>query len=805
MQEVGVTAVVEGLSSFMSDINKMEGGIKSLMPSGNALTAIFQGVTGALSALGREILNVAEYALGKLLADAIEWVIGKIKDLISETIQAGAEFQTLSLRLNRLNFNEVADSAKNFSEGMATATKMTQEQLLWLQKLAVTTPYDAQDIANVFTLARSYGFAADAAKGLTEDISDFAAGMGLGNTEIERIIVNFGQMVQQGKVTQREMNDLARGAFVPVNDILAEMQKETGLTGAAFDDFRKTGEGVQAFFTAFSTLVKDRFGGAAEAMARTFKGATDNAKDLLKSLIGFNVVRPILDILGGKVADFIDALTAGGNFEKMNTAAKALGESISKLVESLLSLFGIKPTPIWDNLELNDVDKIKEFSSLGEKVVKGLEKITDWVNKHRGDIVGFFQGVKDKIKEIWNTLKNRDFKGFLEALGLSPEIIGKITMLKDDILKVFDKVKGWVNDNGPLIKKFFETLGEIVGKVFDNLFGNVDTGGLDGLLEGVKNFMQYVIDNKDQIAEFVTNLIEAWVWFQKIGFVLGVLMGIVLAILAPLFAFLGVITGIVAIIALLFSPIGLLIGLLAVLAYMWLTNKDAVLIAVDYIQAKWAELWANFAIGVAYAKAVFVQWWTDLVSTYTTFMGMIVEGVSAGFQNMFVAIAGKLLEIVIFIREKIDAIKALFRDTNWGTLGRGIIEGIMQGVIHSVQYLIDAVVGAIEAAIEAAKEALGMQSPSKVFANIGKLSMQGLSNGITESIGMVQKTMENAVGAIVAPAMNLPAITQQLAVSAAPSVNNTTSLTNNFNMTVNTNSPKEPIMQDYAMMQAMVG
>jgi hypothetical protein len=107
-------------------------------------------------------------------------------------------------------------------------------------------------------------------------------------------------------------------------------------------------------------------------------------------------------------------------------------------------------------------------------------------------------------------------------------------------------------------------------------------------------------------------------------------------------------------------------------------------------------------------------------------------------------------------------------------------------------------VDAIEGAMEAAQLALGIQSPSKVFKEYGELMMEGMAIGISNMSGMVQSTMEDAMGEAVLPAMYA---TAQL----GGMVSTQNSYTNNFNLTVNSSSPKEPILQDYNMLQSMAG
>ena len=66
LKKVGVEAVVEGLSSFSSDVGKLNKSIASIGDQGNALTGILDNVSGFFGSLGEKIVDVATYALWKL-------------------------------------------------------------------------------------------------------------------------------------------------------------------------------------------------------------------------------------------------------------------------------------------------------------------------------------------------------------------------------------------------------------------------------------------------------------------------------------------------------------------------------------------------------------------------------------------------------------------------------------------------------------------------------------------------------------------------------------------------------------------
>lgn len=743
-------------------MNKIDGALKGLAPSGNLITRTFEFLSGVLSSVGREILNVAEFALGHILGDAIEFVVQKMGELISATIQAGAEFQTMSLRLNRLNLNDIAEAALDYVDAGEAAAKATQEQLKWIQMLAVQTPYDAQDIANVYTLARSYGVADEQARGLTEDITDFAAGMGLGSTEIKRIIVNFGQMIQQGKVTQREMNDLARGAFVPVNDVLERMQENVGLTGDAFDKFRLTGEGVQEFFKAFSQIVEERFQGAAQDMARTFQGATANAADFVKSLLGMNVVMPVLDKIGGAIADFITVLTQPEKWEILTLAAQGLGGEIVKLMDSLMGLGHLNTEAVFWG------------------IVKAIDGITNWIQAHRMDIVNFFKGIGTTIQT-----------------QVVPFIIR--------IVDAFNTIRNWVTQNSGMISDFFSTLGEIVGTVISDLTGGTISmgGGLQGVLDGVKNFMGFVIENKNAIIPFVENFLKLFAAVQVVGFVFGVLFNIVVLIISPILALGGILVGVIGV----FTILGPIIA--SVATFFVTALLPAILIAIAIFVSIIAVVVLTIGI-FQLLQAIISAIVPILIAKITELRDQAVEKFTelrdqavAKFTELRDQVFAILSTFLAKVKQTVDEIIDAFLSPPWRDIGIAIMEGVKQGILSALGRLIASIQRAAQEMYDAAMNVIGASSPSKLFMNVGIAAMEGMAKGIEKMSGMVAGTMESAVARMTLPAMALPAITANVAASAMPMVTNTTQNSYNYNLTVNSGAPIEPILQDYNMMQSL--
>ena len=91
-----------------------------------------------------------------------------------------------------------------------------------------------------------------------------------------------------------------------------------------------------------------------------------------------------------------------------------------------------------------------------------------------------------------------------------------------------------------------------------------------------------------------------------------------------------------------------------------------------------------------------------------------------------------------------------FKTTNWGEVGKNIVQGIANGITNSLSWIIDAARRAANAALQAAMGFLGIQSPSKVFEmQVGWQMAAGMAKGWTRGLGdMMPGTMQGVVPAV---------------------------------------------------------
>lgn len=757
MEKIGVAAIVEGLSGFLGDMDKMDNSIRKLISPTNILGSVFDGLGNIVSNLVGGVFRTLEYTLGTLIANAITYVSTQIKELIANTIEAAGEFQKLELRLNTLNFNALTESGMDFNQAQAESVRLTQEQLTWLQKLAATTPYDNADISNTYTLARGYGFVDDEARGLTDTIIDFTSGMGLGNAEMVRIIKNFGQMRSMGKVMQRDLNDLATGAFVPVNDILDRMRQETGLTGKEFDKFRSSAEGVNSFLNHFTQLVEGRFGGSAQKMARTFGAATDNMKDFIKSIFGLNVVKPILDVLGGRLAEFMDEVTSPERWDTIVGLATRMGAAFSGIVSDLL---GLAP----------------DTRTVADKVVAAFETITEWVEENRpkitefvrGAIVSFRDDLLPKIQQVWSFLFGQEGeKGAIQKFGdwLRTDLVPFIqNQVIPGVTDLIDLITGKKNTKDPTKDTTtredvdatpLEHIVSAVGSLATALPAILDLlGAIANVImiafggKETQTFAQFVsetlipalVDLKTFVDENATALafmFKALLALEVIAFIVGLVLSFVTAVISLGVAFAGLsfVTGLIAVIVLSLKFLQFQFTLL-------LTSVQTVITSI-------------------------IQWFTKM-------------------RDDFKRVA--------------DDMVLAWKNKDWAGLGKAVVTGIWLGISSNARLILDVVRNLATNAMNTWRSIFRIQSPSAVMADIGKNIVLGLAKGVEASAGVAVRAMGKTAEAVMA------ASAPRMAYSAAltgPS-QNTYQTNNAFNLNVNSNARTEPIIQDFGLMQSMV-
>lgn len=749
LQTIGVEAVVEGLSNFTSGMITIKSAIESVTPETTILGRAFSALGDIVGGFASFVSDVLAFTLGGLLTDAIQGVVRLLGDMVSKTIEAGNEFQTLTLRLNGMNLDALIKSGASYDRALTQSIELTKEQLMWTQKLAIATPYDNTDISNVYSLARSYGFADDHARELTRDTANFASAMGLSNSAMERIIINFGQMKARGKITGTELKDLARGAFLPLDDVLSRIAKNMGITTEALTKkISQPGGGVDEseFFKAFHQMIDEepRFTGAAERMARTLGAASSNAMDLVSSIGGMNIVMPIMDVLGGKVADFVELFSTTSSLsgpqmdlasmghipdfmksfepvltlgDRLREAASSIGASLSEIVTSMLGL-------------------LPSTESLAEGLVSGIEGFAQWLTDNKESIIENIQGIQDWIVGLG------DNEFIVNLVGLLSDLAEQLT-----IVNAATGNPAWL-DFLLAIGAVGAAIGEVLLAVLASLGINLDTNAISvqGLIDGLTAFAQWITDNQ----ALLVALIDIFIALMIIQFLVTIVISFVASLIGAALSAMAF----VAVLFLLVSASTIVIAIIAVI------RAALLLLQVTYIVL--GAVITTFVVGI-------IRGWNSLLdSTVQTASDMI----------------------------------AAFNNQDWIGVGVAIIQGIIRGISSMVGQLVAAAAGAASAAMDAIQDAIDGHSPSRVTHGFGINIMEGLANGIRGSVGLVQGAVEDAVGTMSVLAM--PSMMAKY-TEAPGAISNTYQSNNSYNLAIHSNAKSEDLQADFGMMQSISG
>lgn len=170
----------------------------------------------------------------------------------------------------------------------------------------------------------------------------------------------------------------------------------------------------------------------------------------------------------------------------------------------------------------------------------------------------------------------------------------------------------------------------------------------------------------------------------------------------------------------------------------------------------------GYALGFAVGKIG--EWVGNMVVTVTTEVPKIVSSVVKFFEelpgNIWTAIL-KTLDVISEWRERmvafvvveipkivlsiVEEFKKLPGELE--KLGKFIWDGLINGLKDAWSTVTDGIKSFTDGFVNGFKEALGIHSPSTVFAELGGYVVEGLANGVTGSLGYVNDAMNKLVDA----------------------------------------------------------
>lgn len=128
-------------------------------------------------------------------------------------------------------------------------------------------------------------------------------------------------------------------------------------------------------------------------------------------------------------------------------------------------------------------------------------------------------------------------------------------------------------------------------------------------------------------------------------------------------------------------------------------------------------------------------------------IGVIVGIVAAlvGLQMALMAVVALFMSAPLYAKDAFAGIYNFFASLSFADLGTQLIQGLVNGITGGASAVIGAITGIAGGAVDAAKKALGIASPSKVFAEIGGYTAEGMQQGVEDGTGDVQAATTSLV------------------------------------------------------------
>lgn len=508
--------------------------------------------------------------------------------------------------------------------------------------------------------------------------------------------------------------------------------------GGAWQSFKGT-LGALGITQLFSNIIGGISGLASEAFAAqdalakftstmSFAGfddaAIESAKQSIKEYADETVydletiVNTTAQLASNGVPNFEELTEAAGN---LNSVAGGTPETFKSLALVLTQTAGAGKltTENWNQLA---------------NAIPGASGVLQQALLENGAYIGNFREAMEK-----GEITSDEFNQALMKLGSEPVAV--------EAAKSVETMEGSVENLKTTVTTAFQKIIDTIGMSNITGFINGIADSVEGAVPFIKGmvgaFMDFlpVLENA---APLIAGMVSSFLAFQICSAVSGIINAAKVALDGM------TVSQWLLNAAMSASPVMLVVALLSALTgaliTLWNTNegfRNAVTAAWNAISETASQVWGSvigfLTVTVPNAINALVTNFSQLPSKIAGFLRNILGSVGSWAGSMASNAAKAARD---FGNSLVNGLKSL--PSRMLSIGRNIIQGLVNGIKGAARSVVNAVTGVVGGAINAAKNFLGIHSPSRVFAEIGKFTMEGFNVGIKKSLGKVIGEVERA-------------------------------------------------------------
>ncbi|SJM66805.1 phage tail protein [Agrococcus casei] len=720
-------------------------------PFTRGMKNVSSGIGGAISGIGKLALGVAGAAAG------ITAAIGAIA--IKGGLSRALNIEDAQAKLKGLGYDTVAigkvmDAALGSVKGTAFGL-------------------DSAVTAAAGAMAAGVKEGAELEKYLTA-IADASAIAGISMDDMGAI---FNKIQANGKLTTQELNQLAdRG--IPV---LSWLSEEFGVTA---EEMRKMVTSGAVDAEAFRNVIEENIGGAALASAETTRGAFANMGAALSRfgevLAGgvlpiaresFSAITVALDAVAGKVKPFADAFweSAQGT---IIPALQAAADSVAGFLDGFGGFGGLMATvqPIIDLVsQLSPLriimdalapvseqlgETFSQLAGIASDAAAQIGPLLAPVLEQLGDLIGSLVAtVLPPLIDIFGSIAGVVMQLAPVLLEVATVVLAALTPALDSLGPLLALVATVVGDLltalAPLLESLIGALAPILGSVLEllapllELFTALMTPILElvaPLVELLVPALQFLVDVIVLVVDAIVGLIGWFVdlqinalenadgmqsaWAPVAEFFTALWDGISSVFADAWDAITTVVSNAWNVIKTIFETVGQIIQQVVAGAILFIVNifKGDFAGAANIVRTVWDNIQNLFSGAIGKIRGFVSNMVGAVVNFFSGMMNRARSTVSSGMGNVvgiFRDLPGKILGFVRSLPGR------------FAQIGSDIIRGLINGIHNMAGWLRDAVSNVVGGVVGWAKSMLGISSPSKVFRDLGRFTVQGLEQGLS--------------------------------------------------------------------------
>ena len=437
----------------------------------------------------------------------------------------------------------------------------------------------------------------------------------------------------------------------------------------------------------------------------------------------------------------------------------------------------------WQNMLTGIADENANFDGLINNLVKSVEtfakNIIPRVEQALKGVGKLVSGLAPIIVQELPNLISEILPSFIEAImSIVDSIIGIIPELLPVVLEAITEI------GMEVINSLSEILPEILQAVIDGVIQVANTISenlpqiVAALTQGLLQLVQVIIDNMPQ---FLQAALQLFISIQEAIFQA---MPIIIAALPQL------ITGIVDFI------VGAIPQLIQAYIQLLSSLVDALPEIIAAIVAALPQIIDGIITALLEGLPLIIQCGVQLFIALIQNIGEIISGIAKALPDLIAGIVEAILEhlpeiiecgvqlfialienlptiIVELVKAVPQIIQALLEAfgegvSKFGEMGVNLVKGLWNGFKSKLDEFFTNAKQWFSNGVAKIKKSLGINSPSTVFADIGKYLVLGLDEGITDNISSASKAMQqmsNAVEAAFNPNLEIPTVEDDMGLS----------------------------------------